>query len=361
MKKFMMMITIVLSIAMIAGCGKSVEENAVDGADASGDVIVINETSKATDEMNGENAAAQEALPEQESASEQSQEQQTEQETSQSDSANQTTENVAEGQNTAENTQQEATETAPEVQEDNNLQIVFLGDSILDGYRDETGIAYLTGQYCGAEVYNLAIGGTRAALTTYEKGEYDQWESKSLQGVVHVLCGNVDSSLLDGTAAGEAYAQCDLSNTDYFVIEYGMNDFLSGIRLNDEEDYYDEYTYVGALRIAVKNLREAFPSAEIVLCSPTYGHFWAEEGFYLGDGNMADCGGGALVEYYRVCGNVSADMNTLFFNAYEGMGLDAYTADEYLEDGIHLSQAGRQKYAQKLSEIIMEHEQTKNN
>ena len=54
---------------------------------------------------------------------------------------------------------------------------------------------------------------------------------------------------------------CDFSNTDYFVIEYGMNDFLSGIPLNDEDDIYDEYTYVGALRIAIQRLRDSFPDA----------------------------------------------------------------------------------------------------
>lgn len=176
-----------------------------------------------------------------------------------------------------------------------------------------------------------------------------------------MLCGNVDASLLDGTAAKEAYDRCNLENTDYFVIEYGMNDFLSGIPLNDEEDFYDEYTYVGALRIAIQNLRNAFPNATIVLCSPNYGQFWGKDGSYLGDGNMVNNGGGTLVEYYRVCGNVSADMNTLFLNAYEGIGLNTYTADEYLEDGIHLSQKGRAEYARILSEIIMEYEATKNN
>ena len=72
-------------------------------------------------------------------------------------------------------------------------------------------------------------------------------------------------------------------------------------------------------------------------------------------------GGGTLVAYHRVCGNVSADMNTLFLNGYEGIGLDAYSADEYLEDGIHLSKKGRRKYAEKLSQIILEYEATKNN
>ena len=99
--------------------------------------------------------------------------------------------------------------------------------------------------------------------------------------------------------------------------------------LSDEDDTFDEYTYAGALRIAIQQLRGNFPDATIVLCSPNYAQFWGKDGSYLGDGNMVNNGGGALVEYHRVCGNVSADMNTLFLNGYEGIGLEAYIRSQY--------------------------------
>lgn len=335
---------LILSAALLMGCGKNTGEENAPGENASGDAIVVpeeshNEIPQATDEMNKENESAQASAPEQPEDivvdPEQLQEPELE--------------------------PQEAVEPVPEQPAENRLQIVFLGDSILDGYRDETGIVYLTGVQCDADVYNLAMGGTTAALLTYENAVYEEWSSRCLQGVVHAICGNVDAKILDGYRAGEVFATCDFSNTDYFVIEYGMNDFLSGVPLNDSDDPYDEYTYVGALRIAIQKLRDSFPDATIVLCSPNYAQFWGKDGSYLGDGNMVSNGGGKLVEYYRVCGNVSADQNTLFLNAYEGIGLDAYSADEYLEDGIHLSSKGRRKYAEKLSQIILEYESTKNN
>lgn len=342
MKKLNVIAVLILSAALLTGCGKSIEEENAPGENTSGDAIVIPEESshkipQATDEMNMENESAQAAGPEEETVVDPEQLQEPEIDS------------------------QEVTEVIPEQPVQNRLQIVFLGDSILDGYRNETGIAYLTGVQCDADVYNLAMGGTTAALTAYESGEYEKWSSRCLQGVVHAICGNVDAKILDGYRAGEVFATCDFSNTDYFVIEYGMNDFLSGIPLNDSDDPFDEYTYVGALRIAIQRLRDAFPDATIVLCSPNYAQFWGKDGSYLGDGNMVNNGGGKLVEYYRVCGNVSADMNTLFLDAYEGIGLDAYSADEYLEDGIHLSEKGRWKYADKLSRIILEYEETKNN
>lgn len=356
MKKWLTVMLVVLSM-VVSGCGQSEEGSRAEDEDAAGNVVVLSETSRATEEMNEENEAEKESQPIQEAPEQEGQSESGEAQDEQQEQVIVAPEELTE----PEITQQEVTETVPEYPDDSNLQIVFLGDSILDGYRNETGIPYLTGLHCGADVYNFAMGGTTAALTTYEKSEYEKWDSRSLQGVVHVLCGNVSSSLLEGYAAKTSYDSCNLASTDYFVIEYGMNDFLSGIPLNDLEDYYDEYTYAGALRIAVDNLRSSFPNATIVLCAPNYAQFWGKNGAFLGDGNVVNNGGGTLVQYSRICENVATDLNTLFFDAYYGMGLDAYTADEYLEDGIHLSEKGRQEYARVLSNIIMHYEETKNN
>ena len=331
-------LALLVALLITTGCGNGVKEPVTEG-ETSGDAIIIQEIPKATEEMNEENKNAQKETPPPE------------------ETVIVPPEELIE----PEIEEHEVTEVLPEPSEENRMQIVFLGDSILDGYRNETGIPYITGLLCNADVYNMAMGGTTAALTQYEKAEYDSWTSRSLQGVVHAICGNISGSILDGYRAGEVLATCDFSKTDYFVIEYGMNDFLSAIPLNSDSSEGRQYTYVGALRNAISTLRENFPNAEIVLCSPNYAQFWGKDGSYLGDGNMVDNGGGTLAAYYRVCGNVSADEQTLFLNAYEGIGLDAYTADEYLEDGIHLSEKGRKKYAEKLSEIILNFEATRNN
>ena len=327
MKKWSVMMALILSAVLMIGCGKERTEESQEGSkeesqvetDASGDAIVINDIPRG----NGRN------------------------ESGKFYGAGSGTGTGAACQRnwwlTRRNCRsrrlrsRKSRKSSLKCRHKTGCRLFFLGDSILDGYRNETGIAYLTGVYCDADVYNLAMGGTTAALSTYESAVYEEWNSRCLQGVVHAICGNIDSEILNGYQAGEVFPTCDFSNTDYFVIEYGMNDFLSGVPLSDEDDTFDEYTYAGALRIAIQQLRGNFPDATIVLCSPNYAQFWGKDGSYLGDGNMVNNGGGALVEYHRVCGNVSADMNTLFLNGYEGIGLDAYTADEYLEDGIHLA------------------------
>ena len=61
MKKWSVMVMLVLSMALFVGCGKDTEEN-LSKTDTVGDAVIISETpqpAKATEEMNQENETAQ--------------------------------------------------------------------------------------------------------------------------------------------------------------------------------------------------------------------------------------------------------------------------------------------------------------
>ena len=107
-----------------------------------------------------------------------------------------------------------------------DMQIVFMGDSILDNEREDHGVASLISDGCNARVYNMSIGGTTAAVMPGEQLGFDQWESRSLLGLVHAIRGEIKPDIFEGYRAGEILKECDFSKTDYFVIEYGINDFL---------------------------------------------------------------------------------------------------------------------------------------
>ena len=118
----------------------------------------------------------------------------------------------------------------------------------------------------------------------------------------------------------------------------------------------EAYTYGGALDEAVVKLHDEFPEAKILLVAPHYCLFFNGETF-IGDAYTLNYGYGTLVDYMRSCGYVyeqHKDENVLFYNTMELSGIDAYTADDDLEDGIHLTSQGRKKYAQVLSEKILE-------
>ncbi len=253
-------------------------------------------------------------------------------------------------------------EEAQEEESEYDMQIVFLGDSILDNEREHNGVASLISEHCNADVYNMSMGGTTAALSEGDSPFYDQWDSRCLLGVVNAITGRIDTELFDDYKAGTILDECDFSKTDYFVIEYGINDFLAQIptskyMANGEiRDMDEAYTYGGALDEAVVKLHDEFPEAKILLVAPHYCLFFNGETF-IGDAYTLNYGYGTLVDYMRSCGYVyeqHKDENVIFYNTMELSGIDAYTADDDLEDGIHLTSQGRKKYAQVLSEKILE-------
>ncbi len=246
-------------------------------------------------------------------------------------------------------------------QKEYDMQIVFMGDSILDHDREEGGVASLISQKCNANVYNMSMGGTTAALLPNEQYNFATWDSRSLLGVVNAIVGNVNKEVFDGYRAGEILRECDFSKTDYFVIEYGVNDFLAQIPQSRYLEgggtlAVDEvHTYSGALATAVKILQDAFPNAKILLIAPHDCQFFNGDVF-VGDSYTVDYGYGPLLDYVRGCGYVyeqNKDKNVLFYNAFEESGINPETADKYLKDGIHLTREGREVYADYAARIIL--------
>ena len=242
-----------------------------------------------------------------------------------------------------------------------NLQLVFLGDSIFDNNRDGTGVPYLTAKQCEADVYNLAIGGTSASIEEGEVSDIEKWTSRGLCGVANAMGKRIPTDIFQGTRTGELLdnPHIDFSQTDYFIVEYGTNDFFRGVRQSDS-DAYNLHTYGGALRYSVSRLREVAPDATIIFCSPMHAQFY-KDGYLVGDGNTTNNGQGTLFDYAGTCNYVANEQGALFFNAYLDLGITGYTAEEYLEDGVHLTDAGRQLYADALAKIILNYEETKNN
>lgn len=249
-----------------------------------------------------------------------------------------------------------------EESEDKYLQIVFMGDSIFDFNRDGTGVPELTAVQCNAYMYNLAIGGTSAALEKDDTQENEKWTSTSLVGLVKAMKGDVSTECFAGTAAKDILddPNTDWSETDYFVVEYGLNDFFKAIPQGNINKGLDVTTYAGALRYAITFFRDMAPDATIILCSPHYVRFFDGD-WMIGDSNTIDNGSGTLSNYKGTCEYIAGEQQVEFFNAYSDLGIDGYTAEEYLEDGVHLTESGRRLYADALAQIILNYEETKNN
>lgn len=358
-RQIAIILAVVLAFAMLAGCSRKqvlIEEE----EEALRENVIITETGevieKQEDQMEEENLQALEEStqkPEGEELLEQSEE------TKAPTPTVEITEKLEISYQEPEQVISEEDQIEPT---GSDLQLVFLGDSIFDSARDGTGIPYLTAVQCEADVFNLAIGGTCATLEKDENRDPTTWSSWNLPIVVNALMGNVPAEHFAGLRAGEILANPDIdySNTDYFIIEYGTNDFLSGKDRSDQGDHFNLNSYAGALRYAIANLSNIAPDATFILCSPCYAQFYNGD-WMIGDGNVVNNGYGTLFDYKGTCNYIAKEQNTLFLNAYEDLGIDGYTADEYLEDGIHLTEAGRQLYADALAKMILKYEETKNN
>lgn len=330
---------------MIFGCGAKAEENKSDEM-LSSDNIIITET--------GEVLEKEELAPKETQAPKPTK---TPEEVAAPENITPDMERVVEPEQEQIITQEDQTEP-----QGNELQLVFLGDSIFDTYRDGTGIPYRTAVQCEADMYNLAIGGTCAAVDADSPLGEEEWSSRSLVGVVKAIEGKISTDIFANDAAKRIFdnPDVDFTKTDYFIVEYGTNDFFSSVPLDSEGEILNLRTYAGALRYATMALKGVAPDATIILCSPSYARFF-DGTWMIGDGNSVNNGFGTLFNYAGICQYIAKSEQALFFNAYEDLGIDGYTAEEYLEDGVHFSDAGRQLYADALAKMILQYEETKNN
>lgn len=237
--------------------------------------------------------------------------------------------------------------------QEERLNIVVLGDSIWDMDRGDTGIAAQVAQYMNADVYNCAIGGSRATMKEGESPDnFESWDSSSLMGMVNVLWGKVQPDFLEGYPGGGVIRNVNPQNVDYYIIAYGLNDYFSKAPIAVEGgSNWDPHGYTGALKNAIVSLKKISPEAQILLISPTYCQF-LKDGIMETDSNMRDYGQGTLSDYANAARNVAETNHTLYIDAYNTMGINIYSAEQYLEDGIHLTMDGRTLYARAVASCL---------
>ena len=237
--------------------------------------------------------------------------------------------------------------------EEDHLQLVFLGDSIFDMARDGTGVPYLTAEALDASCYNLAIGGTCAALHKDESADYEKWDSSSVLGVAKAVAGLVSPDAFSKYHAKDVFDTCDFSKTDYFIVECGTNDFLSQYPIDlNQGGTYQWYTYYWAVYAIVGDLLNAYPDAKVIFCTPHYEQFYFKDKGIAGDVNILDLGRGPLINYIAAGHNAAQMAGAYAINCYDELPINGYTADEYLLDGIHLTEEGRRVYAEMLVKTI---------
>lgn len=244
--------------------------------------------------------------------------------------------------------------TTNDVNNDGKIQITFLGDSILDNFRGETGICEQVEKILDAKVYNIAIGGTSASVSRGGLGYDDSFDDTCGLGITKVLANRISLDVIMDCKAKEIIREHieDIKKSDIFVIEYGINDFLACRTRVEMDNLYDPYTYEGALRLMIADLRKINPDAAIVLCQTTYIELYRDNGEYVGNTYTLDNGTGSAMDYNGTMASVVNAVGDLYMFKHEDTGINVYNFNDTVLDGIHLNENGRKIYAENFSKFL---------
>ena len=248
---------------------------------------------------------------------------------------------------------------------DGDLQLVFIGDSQFDRWRNSsTSISELVGEEMNALHYNLGVGGTCAAIERTQTGnnasiDDNDYEEANFTAICHMLRREIDPSsyynILNDEFTTVLYSIIP-DKVDYYIIEYGFNDYYTAVDMYNEDDPYDEHTYYGALNQGIRLLKEISPNAHFIICTPCYCRFYNGSGKDIGDAYNVTKGLGSLAYYADFALRLADDIGAKKLDAIGGgaFNLNSYTYKEYLEDNVHLSYRGRVIYAKALRRIILD-------
>ncbi len=257
-------------------------------------------------------------------------------------------------QQPVETTEVEATK---EDEEDKFYDIVFIGDSQFDNARGTgSDIPAYTCSLLGKKVkfYNLAIGGTAASLGRGMATDLESIDDCSFIGICYALAGKIKTDFLDQYPAGAELKKVKPANVDLYVIEYGANDYINGKDLYNSSAGLDPHTYSGALTAGIGELKAVSPNAQFILCGPSYCMWYNGEGVFIGDSFSVSKGIGPLTEYANTASNLASSMGIPYFDSMYASQFDLKieTAEDYLADGLHYNEKGRQIYAAVLAHTI---------
>lgn len=248
-----------------------------------------------------------------------------------------------------------------EAAEGRQVKIVAFGDSVFGEIRDDTAVPALLQEFLGESVYNAALGGTCVARLERDRRMDYAKNSLSLVGLTKaVRAGDfrVQRSLRMRESNTEYFgetleglSQVDFSQVETVLIQEGLNDYHAGIPLENPDNPYDEYTFLGALRSSVRALRKTNPEIRIVLVTPTY-TWYTEIGQTCEEQNV---GGGILEEYVDAEIRAAEELGIEIIDVYHDFFPHEKWEDKdlYMRDGMHPNEEGRMMLAEKIAAYLM--------
>lgn len=206
---------------------------------------------------------------------------------------------------------------------------VFLGDSIIGNDRSTCAVPDVVAAFSGANAYNCGKNG--AAVTYDEEAEISFLEM--IQALISADTADVENA--DLASAIDLFHQEYDNGKLCFVLNFGLNDYFTGYPVENPKDPLDKETFAGALRTGIRQLKEAYPEACVVVMLPTYTILFGE-----GTQIMSD-EGDMLAKYREVARAIAEEESVWCKDNFADMPLDINTHTTLLVDGTHLNEWGR--------------------
>ena len=244
--------------------------------------------------------------------------------------------------------------------EKTHVRILALGDSVFGLEWEGETVPQSLERLLGESIFNGAFGGANVCRVNWESPLDRSIDALSLVALTRAAAVEdfgVQQTLRYREVNKEYYesridelAQVDFTGVELVLIQQGLNDYYSGVPLENQEDPYDEYSFKGALRSSVRSLRRIDPEIRILLVSPTY--VWDM-------GSRRTCeeynsGYGNLEAYVQAQKEVAEEMGLEFLDLYH----DLYPHDTwedwkiYSIDGMHPNGKGRELIAERIAEYL---------
>ncbi|MCR4792115.1 MAG: SGNH/GDSL hydrolase family protein [Lachnospiraceae bacterium] len=245
--------------------------------------------------------------------------------------------------------------------------VVIFGDSIMAYSQDETSVANMIASRTGLSVGDFSFGGTMAAYNAANGSLGSHKNYLCMAALSQALVSDdlsVQRNLYIADSATDYFYErvseleaLDLKATDIVIIEHCLNDYHSAIPIGDENSR-NEYTYCGALRLAVENIRRVNPDIRIIFVSPT--EKWMLDGTSASE---YDYGGGVLDDYMDAQRRMAEVLNVEYVWMHDlyGEASDRFTDDltgepvigsGYTVEGTHPNYYGRYVISERISDYL---------
>lgn len=255
--------------------------------------------------------------------------------------------------------------------------IVIMGDSIFANTADDTSVANQLSYKLDTDIVDLSFGGSCMSYIDKDARLDNNTDAYCMAALTQAIIAedfryqananvrlNATEYFEDRIAVLETI---DFSQVDILIIDYLLNDYQIAVPVECGSNQYDEYTFVGAYRSVLTQLKDNYPELRIIIVAPVKTWYLEE---HIPSTEM-DIGGGTVDVYIEAQKQIAGEMDVEWISLFElyddavktnpqllkdesGNKLEMYQAFTY--DNIHPNDIARELIAEYLYEYLADGE-----